>query len=86
MRKSSATVVASVEDQGPGLSLQDQARLLTPFPGPCPPSGRKPLAGLGLVIVKYMAEAMGGNIWVDAAPRAGAAFQVDFPAAGTKEV
>ena len=77
----------SVEDQGPGFTLQDQDLLFQRFTKlSATPTGGERSLGLGLSIVKHMVDAMGGNIWVVTAPGEGAAFQVEFPAALTKEV
>ena len=80
-------VRCSVTDQGPGLTLQDQALLFKRFTKlSASPTGGERSLGLGLSIVKHMVDTMGGSIWVTSAPGAGAAFHVEFPAALTKEV
>jgi signal transduction histidine kinase len=70
----------SVEDQGPGLTGDDLSRLFGRFTKlSARPTGGESSAGLGLSIVKYFVEAMGGRIWAESEPGQGAAFRVELP-------
>lgn len=69
----------SFTDEGLGMDEAQQARLFNPL-------GRAPAAeatrdadGLGLVIARAMACAMGGNIRVQSRPGAGSTFTLDLP-------
>ncbi|HEX8997325.1 MAG TPA: ATP-binding protein [Ktedonobacterales bacterium] len=73
-------VVVSVEDDGPGISVEDQARLFQKFVRlsqslVTPVRG----TGLGLWICRQYIEAMGGDIWVDSRPGQGSRFSFCLP-------
>lgn len=75
-------VVVTVEDDGPGISTEDQARLFQKFVRlshslVTPVRG----TGLGLWICRQYVEAMGGDIWVDSRPGQGARFSFCLPRA-----
>ena len=74
-------VLASVADQGPGLTQADRTKLFGRFSklSARPTAGEKSV-GLGLSIAKEMVEAAGGSIWVDSEPGQGATFWVALPA------
>lgn len=67
------TVRFSVRDTGPGILLQDQAKLFQPFTQLGPGTG-KPGTGLGLSICKRLVDAMGGTIGVSSEPGRGSIF------------
>ena len=72
----------AVRDAGPGLSVEDQARLFREFTPLTPrPSGAgEHSVGLGLSIVKRMAEAMGGTVGYEPGPGGvGSRFVVELP-------
>ncbi|HEX9035807.1 MAG TPA: ATP-binding protein [Ktedonobacterales bacterium] len=75
-------VVVTVEDEGPGISVEDQARLFHKFV-----RLQRSLTtavrgtGLGLWICRQYVEAMGGEIWVDSRPGRGARFSFSLPRA-----
>jgi two-component system, sensor histidine kinase and response regulator len=72
-----------VEDEGPGISLEDQQRLFSKFGRlSTRPTGGELATGLGLSIVKRMVEAMQGKVWCETAPGRGAKFVVEFATAG----
>ena len=67
-----------VVDQGPGLSVDDQAIVFEKFErlGRSGDGG----SGLGLYISRRLARAMGGDLWVESVPGEGACFILDVPA------
>jgi len=71
--------VIDIEDTGPGLSAQEQARIFEPFSRslsagaePATPQG----AGLGLTIAKMLTDLMGGELSLNSSAGAGAVFRV----------
>jgi two-component system, sensor histidine kinase and response regulator len=69
-----------VQDQGPGLSAEDQKRLFGKFARlSAKPTGGEHSTGLGLSIVKKMVEAMNGRVWCESEPGKGATFLVELP-------
>jgi len=72
----------SVEDQGPGLSVEDQHRLFAPFQRLTPePTGDEGSSGLGLYIVKQIAELHDGDVDVETSLGEGSTFTLIIPAA-----
>jgi two-component system, sensor histidine kinase and response regulator len=70
-----------VQDQGPGLSAEDQKKLFGKFARlSAKPTGGEHSTGLGLSIVKKMVEAMSGKVWCESELGHGATFIVEFPA------
>lgn len=69
----------SVRDSGPGISAQDQKRLFEHFERGAAERKAAPGAGLGLAMVKRLAEAMGGEVGVQSEPGAGALFWISAP-------
>jgi two-component system, sensor histidine kinase len=68
-------VAFSVTDTGIGIDAEKIEQLFEPFVQVATPDGhRRSGSGLGLSIVKQLAEAMGGEVGVDSAPRNGATF------------
>ncbi len=74
----------SVRDSGPGISAQDQKRLFQHFERGAAERKAAPGAGLGLAMVKRLAEAMGGAVGVQSDLGAGAHFWVDVPITALK--
>jgi signal transduction histidine kinase len=70
--------VLEVEDAGPGLTADEQARVFEPFARGAAPRGDG--AGLGLAIARAVAEAHGGHLGVRSTPGAGAIFRLELPA------
>lgn len=68
-----------VRDHGPGISAEDQARLFTPFTQLDP--GRGGGHGLGLSIVRRIADKLGGQAGVESTPGQGSLFYFTLPAA-----
>jgi signal transduction histidine kinase len=73
-------VRCEVQDEGPGLSAEDQKKLFGKFARlSAKPTGGEHATGLGLSIVKRMVEAMNGRVWCESEPGKGATFIVTLP-------
>jgi signal transduction histidine kinase len=73
------TVVICVEDRGPGVPPDQRERIFEPFyrlPGA---SEREGGVGLGLSLVKTIAERHGGHVRCEAREGGGARFVVELP-------
>jgi len=80
LRKTASTVRCEVQDEGPGLSADDQKKLFGKFARlSAKPTGGEHATGLGLSIVKRLVEAMHGQVWCESEPGRGATFIVQFP-------
>ena len=79
--KAEAGVVRfEVEDQGPGLSKEDQKKLFGKFARlSAKPTGGEHSTGLGLSIVKRLVEAMNGKVWCESELGMGAKFIFTIP-------
>lgn len=64
----------AVRDTGPGIPKADQARLFQHFERGAAEKSGAPGAGLGLAMVRRLAEAMNGEVGVQSEPGAGALF------------
>jgi signal transduction histidine kinase len=73
-----AHVRITVRDTGPGIVASELSHLFEPF-WQGPRAGSSTGTGLGLSIVRDLARLLGGDVWVDSAPRAGSTFTVDLP-------
>ena len=69
-----------VRDRGPGIAPADQARIFERFARGPEGRGRSEGAGLGLAIVRSIADAHGGRVEVVSVPGAGATFTIVLPA------
>jgi two-component system phosphate regulon sensor histidine kinase PhoR len=68
----------TVQDEGPGIALEDQAHLFEPlYRGKS--AGDDAGLGLGLAIVKRIIDAHGGRIWVKSAQGKGSTFFFTLP-------
>jgi len=78
-----AIVELSVSDAGPGLSADQRAQVFERFYRLDPARSRgEGGAGIGLAIVRALAESMGGRAWAESAgPGRGSTFSVALPAA-----
>ncbi len=78
--------VCNVQDQGPGLSAEDQQRLfqagatLTPRP-----TGGERSTGIGLAIAKELVEKLGGKIWCESTLGRGSRFSFSLPTQSTAD-
>ncbi|MGE8131463.1 ATP-binding protein [Methylobacterium sp. NPDC080182] len=66
----------SVDDTGPGISPEVEARLFHPFT-----TTKDSGMGVGLSICRTIVEAHGGRIWVEPGPRRGSSFRFTLPLA-----
>jgi signal transduction histidine kinase len=70
----------SVRDEGSGLSAGDQAMLFQKFKKLTPrPTAGESSTGLGLSIVKTVAERHGGSVGCESSPGQGARFWLRLP-------
>jgi two-component system OmpR family sensor kinase len=70
-----------IRDSGPGIGVADQRRIFERFAaGP-----KRGGAGLGLAIVRAVAEAHGGHVELDSAPGHGATFTIVIPVEATQQ-
>lgn len=78
-------VELSVKDQGPGMTVEDQAKMFQDFQTlSARPTGNEKSTGLGLAIVKKVVDAHGARIRVESAPGQGATFSIRFAPAVSK--
>jgi signal transduction histidine kinase len=68
----------SVRDEGPGIVPADQTRIFEPFQR-LPAASAVPGMGLGLSLVKAVAEGHGGHVTVESSPGAGSTFTLHLP-------
>jgi two-component system, OmpR family, sensor kinase len=71
-----------VRDPGPGVAPDDQERIFSRFARASASRRRSEGAGLGLAIVRAIAEAHGGRVALSSRPGAGATFTVIIPLGG----
>jgi two-component system sensor histidine kinase/response regulator len=77
-----AAVECIVQDQGPGFTSEDKARMFRRYVRlSARPTGGEPSTGLGLSIVKKLVEGMGGELSCESTAGQGARFAVRLPAA-----
>ena len=80
-------MVVAVRDQGPGLSEDDQKKLFGKFTRlTARPTGGEGSTGLGLSIVKRLAEVMSGTVQCHSALGAGATFSLRLPKCPKSEI
>jgi signal transduction histidine kinase len=74
-RDGDCELIVSVRDSGPGISPEEQAKLLRePVL-----SGKSQGSGFGLYITRYLVELHGGKIWFDSKLGSGATFYFTLP-------
>jgi len=74
-------VVICVEDNGPGIPLEEQKMVFEKFFRGKASANQVPGTGLGLAISKSVIEKHGGKIWVESKPGKGAKFCFALPVA-----
>ena len=72
-------VAITVRDDGPGIDLELQSRLFTPFDRLGAEGTGVEGTGIGLALTRSLAELMDGSLGVDSAPGRGSAFTVTLP-------
>lgn len=73
-------VTIRIQDQGPGFSDEDKAKLFGYFQRlSAQPTGNESSNGIGLALTKQIVELHGGRIWVESEVGAGATFIVELP-------
>ena len=79
-RTSGNSIIFSVEDQGPGLSPEEQNQIFERFQQVGNQTARtRGGSGLGLTICKEMVEIHGGKIWVESSKGEGSTFLFTMP-------
>lgn len=79
LREEGGRASLEVQDEGPGFSESDKARLFGRFARlSARPTGGEGSSGLGLSIVKHLVEAMGGSIELESEAGHGATFRARF--------
>jgi signal transduction histidine kinase len=73
----------TIEDQGVGIPLDQQAKIFEPFESRAQGSGHRG-AGLGLSIVKSLVDLHGGNITLESEPGRGTRVTVRLPEVGVE--
>ncbi|HLR57409.1 MAG TPA: HAMP domain-containing sensor histidine kinase [Beutenbergiaceae bacterium] len=68
-----------VRDEGSGIAREDQHRIFERFVRSGPEKSRERNSGLGLAIVRRIAQAHGGEVTVDSSPGRGATFTLVLP-------
>ena len=81
MRGEVASVVCSVRDEGPGLSIEDQTKLFQRgVQLSSVPTGGEASSGYGLAVAKELIDKLGGDLWCESTLGAGACFSFRLPA------
>jgi signal transduction histidine kinase len=75
------SVVAHVDDTGPGVAVEIRSQLFQPFVT----AGKRNGLGLGLALTRQTVLEHGGDLWVDNAPCGGARFSLRLPGARVVE-
>jgi signal transduction histidine kinase len=73
-------VRVEIEDNGPGIPVEDQQVIFEKFGRSTASGGTKPGTGLGLFIARSITEAHGGSLEVDSVPDRGSLFSLELPA------
>lgn len=81
------TIRVEVQDEGPGLSEEDKLRLFGKFQRlSARPTGGEHSTGLGLSIVKKLADTMGAHVGCVSSLGHGATFFIEMPAATQEQI
>lgn len=80
LSKQEKTISCTVQDQGPGLSPEEQKKLFKKYTRLSPqPTGGEHSTGLGLFIVKHLVDVLQGNIYCESEVGKGTVFTVELP-------
>ena len=74
-----AQIYFQVSDTGPGIALEDQPHLFTPFFRSISPGWKAPGLGLGLSIARSIVESLGGQINMVSQLGQGSTFTISIP-------
>lgn len=78
-RRDGDHVLFEVEDTGPGITAEEQARVFRPFHQSKRGATSAAGTGLGLPIAKHMAEAHGGKLWLQSEVGKGSTLRFSLP-------
>jgi signal transduction histidine kinase len=86
-RRDEDGALVEVQDEGPGIPLQEQARVWEKFYRGSGVAGRNgvPGSGIGLAVVRALVEAQGGTVGLRSAPDQGSTFWIEVPLAHEQE-
>jgi signal transduction histidine kinase len=73
------TIEIAVQDTGPGIAPEDQSAVFEPFKQTETGLRQGGGTGLGMPISKRLAEAHGGQLWLESVPGQGSTFYVRLP-------
>ena len=76
-----ANIRCEIKDEGPGLREEEQQHLFEKYVRIKPYEAKESGLGLGLFIVKRLAESMNGTVWCHSVLGEGTTFFVEFPLA-----
>lgn len=80
LTKSDEEVEIAVQDQGQGISIEEQDRLFRKFERLTPrPTAGESSSGLGLYLVRQMILKMGGRVWCESKLGSGSTFHLSVP-------
>ena len=80
-REKNGTLVVEVQDNGPGIPEEEQARLFQPYHRRITDREHLSGLGLGLALSRYLVELQGGQIWVESQVGKGSTFGFTVPLA-----
>ncbi|MGH0037591.1 MAG: sensor histidine kinase [Myxococcota bacterium] len=69
----------TVSDNGKGIPVREQERIFDVFYTVAPKADGQQSSGVGLAIVKRIAEASNGSVWVESEPGRGTSFHLTLP-------
>jgi signal transduction histidine kinase len=72
-------VQVAVTDTGPGIAVEDQARIFEEFQQTSVGISQREGTGLGLALSRRLVELHGGRIWVESTPGHGSRFVFTLP-------
>ena len=79
LREKGNHVILEIRDQGPGISVRDQAQIFTHFYRIDDERRAVQGTGLGLAAVKAIVEAHSGRVWMHSTPGKGSSFFISLP-------
>ncbi|MEE8218543.1 MAG: ATP-binding protein [Vicinamibacteria bacterium] len=86
-RSDGRAVVLRVEDRGPGIPTSEHERVFKPFyRGRAAEQNQTPGSGLGLSMVRHVAEAHAGRVHIEPREEGGTAVEMELPIAGAEGV